>query len=128
MSQLPNLLNELTNEATVTRKYLERVPFDKKDYQPHPKSETLGGLAIHITEIIAWWKATLLYSELDFEGFTPKPIQTNQELLSYFDKLLIEAKEALNTTSEEELEKPWSMRYGETVSYTHLTLPTICSV
>ena len=50
-----DLLNELTQEAAVTRRYLASVPFDKATFQPHEKSETLGRLAIHVAEIVAWW-------------------------------------------------------------------------
>lgn len=53
------LLNELKQEAAVTRRYLESVPFDKLAYKPSEKSETLGRLAVHVAEIIAWWKACL---------------------------------------------------------------------
>ena len=48
------LLHELTLEAEVTRNFLESVPFDKAGYKPTEKSETLGRLAIHVAEIIAW--------------------------------------------------------------------------
>lgn len=40
------LLQELTLEAAVTRRFLERVPFDKTAFQPNPKSEKLGRLAM----------------------------------------------------------------------------------
>ena len=89
MSLAQDLLNELTQEAAVTRKYLASVPFDKATFQPHEKSETLGRLAIHVAEIIAWWKECILNEELNFIDFEPADIS---------------------------------------VSYTHLTLPTICSV
>ena len=61
-----DLINELTQEAAVARKYLERVPFDKIGYRPHPKSETLEGLAIHVAEIVAWWKECMLNKEARF--------------------------------------------------------------
>lgn len=118
MPQTQDLLNELSQEAAVTRRYLESVPFDKADFQPHPKSEKLGRLAIHVVEIIAWWKATILYSELDFIDFEPKDIQTKEELLAYFDELLKEAQETLKSAKDEDLEKPWSMLHGEMVYFT----------
>ena len=42
------LLPEFDHEMTVTRKLLERVPDDKLEWKPHPKSMTLGQLASHI--------------------------------------------------------------------------------
>ena len=36
------LLQELNLEAEVTRKFLQNVPFDKSEFKPAEKSETLG--------------------------------------------------------------------------------------
>jgi uncharacterized damage-inducible protein DinB len=112
------LLQELKLEAAVTRKYLAIVPFDKLEYQPTEKSETLGRLAIHLAEIIAWWKACIESDKLDFIDFEPAIIQTNEELLLYFDQLLEEAKHSLIQTSEDEFEKEWSMTHGDEVLFT----------
>ncbi len=111
-------LNELKQEAAVTRKYLERVPFDKIDYKPHEKSETLGRLAIHVAEIVAWWEASLRHDKLDFLGFEPKDITSTEQLLSYFDDLLAEAVQVLSEAKDEDFEKEWSMTYGEEVLFT----------
>ena len=107
------LLQELTLEAEVTRRFLERVPFDKALFKPHPHSESMGRLAIHVAEIVAWWKACIENEKLDFINFEPKAINSSQELLLYFDNLLSEAKAALATVNEEELEKEWSMTHGD---------------
>ena len=52
-------LNELDNEAKVTRTVLERIPADKFDYKPHEKSMTFGRLASHIAEMFGWTEMTL---------------------------------------------------------------------
>lgn len=109
---------ELTLEAAVTRLFLERVPFDRIDYKPTEKSETLGRLAIHVAEILAWWKATIEQDQLDFIDFEPKEIKTIDALLSYFDQLLAEAKKALSAVKDEEFAKEWSMAHGEQVLFT----------
>lgn len=111
-------LSELVLESKVTRKYLESVPFDKKDFSPAEKSEKLGRLAIHIAEITAWWTSCVRDSRLDFIDFEPKNIQSSAELLTYFDELLAEAKKALSEVNDEEWEKEWSMTYGEEVLFT----------
>jgi uncharacterized damage-inducible protein DinB len=114
------ILQELMLEAAVTRRFLENVPFEKASFKPHEKSETLGRLAIHVAEIYAWYKNVIESYRLDFVDFKPKDIQTNQELLTYFDELLNEAKQALGQVQDEELSKEWSMGHGET---TYFTLP-----
>ena len=107
------LLQELTLEATVTRRYLDSVPFDKLDFKPTEKSETLGRLAIHIAEIIAWWTSVVETNNLDFIDFEPKDVKTKEELLSYFDDLLADAKTSLTNAKDEEFQKEWSMTHGE---------------
>ncbi len=42
------LIQELTLEAEVTRRFLAVVPFEKAAFQPAEKSEKLGRLAIHV--------------------------------------------------------------------------------
>ena len=81
-------LKELTLEAEVTRRFLAIVPFDKKNFKPSEKSETLGRLAIHVAEITAWWTACIKQDKLDFIDFVPKKINATDELLNYFDDLL----------------------------------------
>ncbi len=89
------LLQELTLEASVTRRYLESVPFDQLEFKPTEKSEKLGRLAIHVAEIIAWWKSVVETDWLDFIDFEPKVINSQDELLTYFDNLLADAKQSL---------------------------------
>jgi len=114
-----DLLNEFTQEAVVTRKYLASVPFDKATFQPHEKSETLGRLAIHLAEIVAWWKSCVLDKELDFIDFEPKNIASTDALLSYFDELVVTAKAVLRDVKDVDLENgTWSMRYGDMVYFT----------
>jgi uncharacterized damage-inducible protein DinB len=112
------LLKELTLESVVTRRYLASVPFDKATFQPHEKSEQLGRLAIHVAEITAWWKSCVENDKLDFAHFEPENIESSEALLSYFDKLLTEAQEALKNVKDEEFDKNWSMTYGEEVLFT----------
>jgi uncharacterized damage-inducible protein DinB len=112
------LLQELTLEAKVTRRYLESVPFDKLEYKPTEKSETLGRLAIHVAEIIAWWTSIVETDKLDFIDFKPKEIKSNEELISYFDNLLADAKRSLDKVDNAEFEKGWSMTYGDEILFT----------
>lgn len=118
MNFIQNILNELQQEAAVTRKHLERVPFDQATFQPQEKSETLGRLAIHVAEIIAWLKSSIQDSELNFINFKPKDIQSTTELLAYFDELLADAIQAFQTVKEKDLNQNWSMKYGEEVLFT----------
>jgi uncharacterized damage-inducible protein DinB len=112
------LLQELTLEAAVTRRYLDSVPFDNLSYKPTEKSETLGRLAIHVAEIVAWWTSVIETNKLDFIDFEPKVINSKAELLSYFDNLLAEAKTSLANAKDEEFKNEWSMTYGDDILFT----------
>ena len=118
MSLGKEFLKELLLESEVTRTYLASVPFEKKDFKPSDKSETLGRLAIHVAEITAWWTHTVTSHKLDFAGFVPEDINDTVQLLGYFDGLLAEAKKHLMKVKDEEFEKDWSMVYGEHVVFT----------
>jgi len=45
------MLPEVDHEMANTRKSLERIPDAKSDWNLHPKSMTLGGLAAHLAAI-----------------------------------------------------------------------------
>ena len=60
MSMITALLQEFENEAVTTRRVLERVPTDKLEWRPHPKSMSLGVLALHVAAsrgVICGWAA-----------------------------------------------------------------------
>lgn len=115
-----SLWAELQQEAASTRKILERVPFEKGDFKPHEKSMTLKGLAKHIAEISGWWKECLVQDVLDFaEGdYTPKAIDSLEEILALHDKNIAQAEQILKDTPESEFAKPWTMRNGEQIYFT----------
>ncbi len=112
------LLQELTLEAKVTRKYLALVPFNKMDFRPAEKSEKLGRLAIHVAEILAWFINVAESNKLDFINFEPEDIKTTEELLQYFDNLLAKATLALQKVKDEDLDEAWTMAHGEEIYFT----------
>jgi DinB superfamily len=45
------LLPEFDQEMANTRKVLERIPDDRLDWRPHPKSQTIGWNANHVADL-----------------------------------------------------------------------------
>src|SRR5450755_4420873 len=90
MSLIQMFLKELDMEAKTTRKMLSRIPDDKYDWQPHPKSMTIRRLATHVAELPSWITMTLTTSELDFASnpYKPEVINNTAELMNYFEKTL----------------------------------------
>ncbi len=113
-------LAELEHESANTRRVLALVPADKADYQPHPKSFTLGKLAVHVAEMHGWVAATVKETELDFAKFEykPEPFTTADELTARLDRFVDEGKAALLATNDEELGVGWTLRNGDHVMFT----------
>ena len=120
MTIAQRMLAEMQQEGIATRKILAAVPMDKKDWQPHEKSMKVSVLARHLAEIQGWPKETVQMDVLDFAAmdYTPKPVNSSEELLEIFDKGMEKAKEILETASDEEMAKPWTMRNGEIIYFT----------
>ena len=117
MSTIDPLLKELEQEAQTTRKMLERVPTEYFDWQPHKKSMTIQKLATHIAELPGWVTMAVTTDGLDFakNPYQPETINSNAELLEYFDRSLADGREHLLETTEETLAEPWTLRNGEHV-------------
>ena len=117
MTTTEMLLKELERESTTTRKMLERVPEDKYDWRPHPKSMSMRQLATHVAELPSWVSMTLTTDELDFANnpYDPKLINTNRELLEYFEDSLANGRQSLAKAKDEDLIPDWTLRNGEQI-------------
>lgn len=117
MQIIPMLLKELEQEAQTTRKFLNIVPNDKLDWQPHPKSMTMRRLSAHIAELPGWIPMAIETSELDFanNGYAPNELKNANELLPIFEKNLANAYSSLEQTNEEVLLEPWTLRNAEAI-------------
>lgn len=114
-----NILAELDHELAVTRKVLERVPEDKFEYQPHPKSMKLGQLASHIVNLLAFQQLFVQADQRDFlDQNAPKPgptPTTSAELLARFDQYSASLRQALSESDDEKLTHNFQLRRGEQV-------------
>ncbi|MFY0255959.1 DinB family protein [Chitinophaga sp. 30R24] len=117
MSQIEMLLKELQQEATTTRKMLERVPEDKFTWKPHPKSGTLLWLSAHVAELPGWVDMALTTDELDFaqNPYQKPPINSKEELLQYFERSLAAGKAQLEKATPTQLEEMWTLRNGDEI-------------
>lgn len=117
MAMIDALMPEFDHEMASTRKVLERVPEERFDWKPHPKSFSLGALATHVARLPAWGSETLNKSEIDIGGAPPATAAASkQELLAAFDDNVAHARSALAGRTDAELMAPWSLkRQGKTV-------------
>jgi uncharacterized damage-inducible protein DinB len=110
---------ELKHESALTKKMLERVPLDKKDWKPHEKSMSLGRLATHVAEISHWASDIIHIDDFDFmtKAFKPHTASSTEELLEIFQTNLDKAIQDLSATDDESFNKRWLVRAGEQVMY-----------
>ena len=110
-------LAQLEREAEGTRHALERVPEGRNDWRPHDKSMPLGYLAALVAKLPGWIAMTINTEELVLGSnggskYTPKALSTKVELLQSLDESIAEAREALKSTNDEHLMKPWRFIAG----------------
>jgi|SRR5450631_4951238 len=121
------LLKELEQEASTTRKMLERIPTKYFSWRPHPKSMTIQHLATHIAELPGWITMALTTDGLDFSNnpYKQEIVINTGELLAYFERTLEDGRAHLAAANEEVLEEKWTLRNGEEVHFVMTRAETI---
>ena len=112
MARIETLLTELEHEARTTRRHLERLPEDRFDWRPHPKSFTGGQLASHLVECIRWTGPIFSTDELDMDPSTYRPFRATSSavLLDAFDHEVDQAKQAIAQAVDREATGLWRLQ------------------
>lgn len=118
MSLAPALLAEFDHEMAGLRRTLERIPADRFDFRPHPRSFSLGQLANHLATVPGWVAGTLACTEMDFsdpavQAAMPKPVDTPDQLLALFDQGVADARASLGRASDADFAVVWTGRSGD---------------
>jgi uncharacterized damage-inducible protein DinB len=105
------LLVEFDNEMNKTRATLERVPADKPEFAPHPRSMPLGRLAPHVAQLPAFGEIILTTPELDFAKgkFTPYPMESAAQLVKLFDDSAAKTRKALAGVQDDAWMEHWKL-------------------
>ncbi len=111
---LQSLVAEFEQEVKSTRKLLQAIPEKDIDYKPSPISWTMGELAQHIATIYYWYVGTFSKDVYDvsadkLERGSPADLNATLEL---FEKNVEQARNALQSATEESLQKDWIMQAG----------------
>jgi uncharacterized damage-inducible protein DinB len=119
MSVKTSLIGELKNEATNTKKILERIPLDKADWKPHEKSMSIGRLATHMSETSHWIFTILEADEYDFANHPHKPYiaTSTEDLLSVFNNNFDKSIVALENASDDDFDKKWTVKMGDKIIF-----------
>ena len=80
MAAIDAIIMEIDQESKTTQRVLERIPEDKLTWKPHPKSTSLGQLAIHIANGQGRLAEIVLGDSFDFgpAGLTLPPQPTSR--------------------------------------------------
>lgn len=81
MSITDTLLPEFDQEMATTRRVIERVPDDKPEWKPHPKSFCIAHLAQLLSWMPGWIGQTLTNTELDLASGAGYSLEKTSTLL-----------------------------------------------
>jgi len=107
------LLPEFDAEMKNTRVTLERVPADKPEFAPHPKSMPLGKLAPHVAQLPSLGLTILTTPELDFSTGSLKPatMESAAQLVRLFDEGAAKTREALAGMRDDAWNDHWKLGF-----------------
>ena len=108
-----SILMEIDQEAQTTKRVLERIPEDKFAWKPHPKSFSLGQLALHIASLPGSVTAAAVPDSMEAPNFSQPEAKSRQEVLDTFSKSLESATDALKKMDDARLRSVWSLTKTE---------------
>jgi uncharacterized damage-inducible protein DinB len=91
---------------------LDRIPEDKLTWKPHPKSFSLGQLALHIASVPAGVTTIGVQDSVEAPNFTQPEPKNRQEILDTFSKSLETAKANLKKMDDARLASTRSLTRG----------------
>jgi uncharacterized damage-inducible protein DinB len=108
------LLPEFDAEMKSTRTTLERVPADKPDFAPHPKSMPLGKLAPHVAQLAGFGVSILTAPQLDFSAgsYKPIPLESAAQLVSVMEEGAAKVRSALIALPDKAWSEDWKLLFS----------------
>jgi uncharacterized damage-inducible protein DinB len=109
------MLSEFREEVVITKRVLDRVPADKLSWRPHPKSMSVGQLAIHIATVPGALATITQAEQFDVSQgkFVPTPPKDMEEIHAAFAKSVQDVEEYLSNMTEEAAQGSWRLTFGE---------------
>ena len=107
------LLAELEQDAKTTRRVLDRVPQEHLSWRPHPKSMSLGQLALHVA-VVPGNVAELAAMDVmpEAPAFVQPEAATVSELVPSLIESVAKAKRALGDFDDVKMGAMWRMQSG----------------
>ena len=112
MAMVNSLIDELTREAETTKRVLERVPQDKLSWKPHPKSWSLGQLALHVAQVPGAIAELITPLQCEPPNFKQPEAKSSAELFTSLDQSVANAKTKLAGWGDDGLMSEWKLTRG----------------
>jgi uncharacterized damage-inducible protein DinB len=111
------LLQDYDVEISNTRRTLERVPEDKPDWVPHPKSMKMGKLAMHCASLPIFGYYILEDDAMDMAN-SKRPqsdftFTTREACLQRLDESSAKCRASIAKASNDHLTALWKFSFGE---------------
>ena len=106
-------VQEIDQEGKTTRRVLERVPSGQLAWKPHPKSMSLGELALHTAQVPGLIASWALEDTSNLSG-APKQTQaeSTDQVLKAHDASMTKAKDVLGKLGDAGLQRSWQAMVG----------------
>jgi uncharacterized damage-inducible protein DinB len=115
LSPIQLMSRELHDEVAATKRILDRVPADKLAWKPHPKSMSLGQLALHIASIPNRISGLVQADHFDVSqaNFNPQQPVNLEEIHAAFAESVRVAEAYLAGLTEESATENWRLMMKE---------------
>lgn len=116
MALIDPLLMELEMEGAATRRVLEAAPEAKLTWRPHPKSFSLGQLALHVASVPSALAQIISLDTMEAPQFQQAQPANKQEILTELGRSLAAARETVSKMDDARVTGIWTMtRDGKTI-------------
>ena len=109
MPMIDALLAELEQESLTTRRVLERVPESKLSWKPHPKSMSLGQLALHVATVPGNVAELASMDTVEPPPFVQPEAATAAELVPALTASVAKAREHLGNFDDAAMNGTWRL-------------------
>ena len=112
MRMVDPIIAELEQEAESTRRVLERIPEARLSWRPHPKSMSLGQLALHIATTPGAVARIAPLDGMERPEFDRPEPKSKREVLEALEESVASALEFLRGLDDARATQTWSMTLG----------------
>ena len=113
MAIIDALLAELEQESRTTRRVLERIPQEHLSWKPHPKSMSLGQLALHVATVPGNVAASAARDTIEPSKFVFPEADSAAGLVPALTASVAKAREHLGGFDDARMNATWRIVSGD---------------